>query len=134
VDHAGKRSVIQGARLKRRGIIPGIHDLFAFCDGVLMTFELKAGKNDATGAQQSFSASIRANRGWSYVCWTIEDIEAGIRAAGLTPQAMVMTPGERDARLAARSGAVAKSFKPQRAKPSTGKIKRMESLRAKLPF
>ena len=104
VDHAGKRSVIQGARLKRRGIIPGIHDLFAFCDGVLTSYELKAGKNDATEAQEAFGASIRVNGGHSYVCWTIEDIEAGIRAAGLVPRVLAMTAQERDARLAARGG------------------------------
>ncbi len=133
-DHAGKRTMIQGARLKRRGIIPGIHDLFLFFQGTLVSFELKYGKNDATDQQVAFGNSIKANGGHSFVCWTIEDIEAGCRAAGLSPAAMVMTSKERDARLAVRFAGTkpVKSSKSMAEKPTAARVRKMHALRGRI--
>ena len=132
VDHAGKRTPIQGARLKQRGIIPGICDLFVFSDGVLIGFELKAGKNDATDMQEAFAARIKANRGYAFTVWSLEDIEFSLRDAGITPRAMAMTAQERDARLAAK--ATAKPSRSRAEKPSTDRIRRMEAVRGKVLF
>jgi hypothetical protein len=121
-DHAGKRTPMAGARLKQRGVIPGISDMFVYWAGQLVALELKAGKNDATEGQNSFGAMIRDNGGRFYVVWCIADIETALRGIGFPLRATTMTAQDRDMKLAAPS--VKKASKPRAAKPAASKLRK----------
>lgn len=128
-DHAGKRSPAAGARMKQRGIIPGIPDLFIFYKRTLIGLELKAGRNTATDAQQAFGASIVENGGAFSVVTTIEQIEALLRHMHIPLRATTLTAAERDAFLSMER-APSKS-KPRTEKPSRARVARVQAVIAK---
>lgn len=124
-DSAGKKTRWQRIGEARRGIKAGIHDLFAWCDGKLMTFELKQGRNTATDNQENFARGVVRNGGRSFVCWTLEDIEAGLIACGFKPRAH-LTAAERDARLAAPKSP--RKYKPRTVKPAASRVRRVQAI------
>ena len=121
----GRKTQNQRAGETRRGIIAGIHDLFVFCDKELMTFECKAGKNGTTEAQDEFAARVERNGGRSVVCWTLEDIEAGMRGFGFEPIAK-LTATERDALLAAPKPT--RKYKARTERPSAARVRKVQAV------
>lgn len=126
-DHAGKRSIAAGARMKQRGIIPGISDMFVFWRGMLVALELKAGRNSATEAQDVFGSAITDNGGHYYVVNSLEMIECVLRDVGFELRATTLTAVERDARLAAPK-APRKPAKPRAVKPSVSRVRRVQAI------
>jgi hypothetical protein len=76
VDHAGKRTKLQGARLKRRGVRAGIADHFTLHHGRLIAWEWKVGKNTTSDAQRVFGAEVQRCGGSYHVVWSLEEIES----------------------------------------------------------
>jgi hypothetical protein len=130
-DHAGARSPAAGARLKRRGIVPGIPDHFTLYRGTLIAWEWKAGKNSTTDSQLGFGADVVGAGGNFFVCRTIEEIEAALRSLGFSLRA---SAGGIDEKLAARAAAPRKQAKPRAEKPTTSQVRRVERLRGRVMF
>lgn len=126
-DHAGKRSPVAGMRMKQRGIIPGISDMFIFWRGTLVALELKAGRNAATEAQDVFGSTIMDNGGHYYVVNSLEMIEHCLRDVGFQLRATTLTAQERDARLAAPKPAKAPR-KPRQVKPAASRVRRVQAI------
>jgi len=130
-DHAGARSPIAGARLKRRGIVPGIPDHFTWRWGTLIAWEWKAGSNTTSGSQDAFGAAIKRHAGHYVVCYRIEEIEAFLVSLGWSLQA---TSGGIDAKLAARAETPRKLSKPRAEKPTTTQLRAVARLRGRVMF
>lgn len=125
-DHAGKRSPAAGARMKQRGIIPGISDMFIFWRGTLVALELKAGRNAATEAQDVFGSTITDNGGHYCVVNSLEQIECVLRDVGFPLRATTLTAAERDALLAAPKAP--RKSKPRAQKPSVSRVRRVQRI------
>lgn len=128
-DHAGKRSVAAGARMKQRGIIPGISDMFVFWRGTLVALELKSGRNGATDAQDVFGHAVMDNGGRYYVVNSLEHIEAYLRHVGIPLRATMLTAVERDALLAAPKAP--RKSKPRVQKPSAARVRKVQAVMAR---
>lgn len=131
-DHAGKRSVVQGARLKRRGIVAGIPDLLTLADGVLIGWELKVGKNQATESQGEFGARIISNRGHYFVVRTIEEIERYLRALGFQLQATAGGTGQHAAERVDTAPKPNRKYKARPDKPSAARIRAVQAVLARV--
>lgn len=134
-DHAGARSPAQGARLKRRGIIPGIPDLFVWSNGRLIGLELKVGTNTATEDQKLFGMALRHCIGghW-FMVRTLEDVEIAMLAAGIRLRATTLTAKQREDMRYARAAMPQQPAKAPTTKPSTNRIKRVEAVRSRVMF
>ncbi|CAB4166628.1 hypothetical protein UFOVP853_45 [uncultured Caudovirales phage] len=129
-DHAGKRSVAAGARMKQRGIIPGISDMFVFHKRLLIGLELKAGSNGATDAQNAFGGGVVENGGLFAVVRSLEEIERTLRQAGIPLRATMLTAVERDALLAAPTAP--RESKPRTQKPSAARVRKVQAVFARV--
>lgn len=130
-DHAGARSPAAGARLKRRGIVPGIPDHFTLYRGILIAWEWKAGQNAATDSQISFGEAIAGAGGHFFVCRTIDEIEAALNGLGWPLRASAKGI---DAKLAARAEAPRKLAKPRAEKPTSAQLRAVARLRGRVMF
>lgn len=83
VPNEGRRSLVNGAQLKRMGLRSGVADIVVVWDGKVFFIELKAGKNKQTDAQIAFHHDcIVANTPYA-VCRTLEEVVAYLRANGV---------------------------------------------------
>lgn len=125
-DVHGKLTPLARIRMKNRGIIAGIHDLFVFNDGVLVTLEIKD-KSGVRDSQADFARRIINNKGYSFVAHNTKEAEAACREAGLPLRATSMTTQERDEKLAIRFAAPKKAASKQefRGRTSRARIARI---------
>lgn len=146
VDRSKATSRFTHAREKARGLIAGTPDTLLVCPGLpLIAVELKAPGNTPTEQQEQVGADIQASGhvwGW---CDTVTGYAAILRAAGvaLHPRADIYAAGH-DATLsnamarrkeAKASGTIpARRSKPQAAKPSAAKLRRVAALRSRVMF
>ena len=98
VDHAAKASMLQRVRLKERGVISGIHDVFVLWGGHLMTMELKAASGRPSDAQIAFKDDIVSAGGSSFLIRSIDEAETALRTVGVP---LLASAQGRDEKLAA---------------------------------
>lgn len=60
IGHERKQTLQQGQRQKARGVKRGLPDIMVWAPHLFLGFELKAGKNDVTDAQEAFGKGLRA--------------------------------------------------------------------------
>ena len=131
VDPAGKVSVSVAAKLKARGGVRGIPDHHILHGGTTHYLEIKAATGSLSDDQIAFAdRAQKAGAKWACVC-SVEQAEAALREWGIPLRATAMTAVQRDDKIKARRPGVvgARKFKP-----SLRQIKRMEALRARIPF
>lgn len=72
--NGGKRNVIEAAKFKTMGVLPGVSDLIIpepnkYYNGLII--ELKVGSNKPTDSQKDFMSKME-ERGWAvFVCWNL---------------------------------------------------------------
>lgn len=120
VDKAGKRSPLQGARLKARGLKSGIPDILVWHRGVGYGIELKAAKGQLTDSQRATIPAMERAGVQVAVCRTVVDVHAALERWAVPLSFHALDPATRDAMLAARAGqapkrtARARALKPSR--------------------
>ncbi len=122
VDHARKSSMIEAVRLKERGCISGIHDMFCLWGGQLITLEIKVGRNDATPGQNEFADAVIAAGGLCFLVRCIEDVEAALRSAGVP---VLASAQGRDEKLAVWQAKPKRASRPRAKRDDPAAIRRM---------
>lgn len=84
VPNGGYRNAIEGARLKRLGVMAGVADLVLLAgQGRVFFLELKAPKGRTTEAQEAFGEAARAlGCGWALIR-SIDDLALAFKAWGI---------------------------------------------------
>jgi hypothetical protein len=70
----GRLSKVMGARLKRRGMMPGMPDIFVFAPRKVFGIELKCVHRYPSAAQRTAHAKLQAVGIRVYICRSIEDV------------------------------------------------------------
>lgn len=76
VELRGKRSIIEGARNRRRGCIPGVPDICIIWNREYFGIELKAPKGSTSQDQKDLHSEIRKAGGFVSISRSIEDVRA----------------------------------------------------------
>lgn len=83
--NGGYRNPCEAKKLKDMGVLPGVADLCFLLPGGLAAFiELKVGRNPQTQGQKEFATSAIANGAAYAVCRSIDEVDATLRAWGVT--------------------------------------------------
>jgi hypothetical protein len=130
IDHA-TRSAVEGAEKKARGVKRGIPDLMFKFQHRTVWIELKADKGVVSDTQEGVRDVLVGNGDDWHVARSIDDVEAILRGYGLPLRA---TAGGVTERLQQRLDVPRKAGKPRVAKTTASRIRRIEALRAKVPF
>lgn len=70
------------ARLKARGIKPGIPDLHFWWNEKYLAIELKVGEGKLTEDEEAWLKKVSDNGFGSAACWTVSEVEAALRSNG----------------------------------------------------
>ena len=73
IPNAGKRSIVEGARMKAEGLLTGFPDTQILHNGKMVFIEFKVGRNKLTEAQYRVQQDILANGFPYYVCYSFDE-------------------------------------------------------------
>lgn len=76
VPNGGKRNLINGANLKRMGMVAGVPDIICIKDGQTYAMELKAEKGRPTEKQLETIALLNEAGAFTAICY---DLDAALR-------------------------------------------------------
>lgn len=86
VPNGELRAKATAGRLKGMGVRPGVPDLLVWAgNGVHFGLELKAGRRGLTPEQVVWHSTLAALGHRTYVCRSIDEVEAALRAEGIPP-------------------------------------------------
>jgi hypothetical protein len=119
VDKAGKRTAIQGARLKARGLKSGVPDILLWWRGIGYAIELKASAGQLTDSQRATLPAMQRAGVQVVVCRSIVEIHRALEVWAIPLEYHALDPATRDAMWQARLGQKPKrAAKPRQARPS----------------
>jgi hypothetical protein len=131
IEHGRKHSgtatqrASEWMRLKRKGVKAGLPDLWFLTLGRLLCVELKAGKNDATDAQDAFGAALNAIGHGYIVVRSVEQLGEALDACAIPLAAgWRMAAQNHDRALDTVPKPTRKPSKPRAAKPTRAQIAR----------
>ena len=134
IDHARQMSAIHGKMRKDRGVKPGIADWLIVHAGTTLWIERKAGSSLSENQKLFRDCVVSNGHRWALARST-EDIEAACRDAGIPLRATLGGIRERIAEQNARISPLKKrKSKPRQEKPSAGRIKQVNAVRARVLF
>lgn len=74
VPNGGSRNKLEGANLKKEGVLAGVSDLIIIKKNRIIFIELKYGKNKQQESQKLFETIIKANGFEYYVIYNLEEL------------------------------------------------------------
>ncbi|MDR3736056.1 MAG: VRR-NUC domain-containing protein [Acidobacteriaceae bacterium] len=88
IEGRGKRSIYEGARNKRRGVISGVPDILILSLKSGATFiELKAENGRLSDSQQELHPQLDCVRAYTFVCKTLDGVAGVLRDCGIPHKA-----------------------------------------------
>lgn len=92
IDHANAASYAAGADRKRRGILPGIADVYIAWEMYTMWFECKARLGRLNDDQESFRDAVMAIGHYWCAPRTLEDVVAALAASHIPTKRVQLMP------------------------------------------
>jgi hypothetical protein len=142
IDRRKKSSALSHIHEKARGLKAGVSDIF-LAQGQRWGFlELKAHGGDPSEHQLQWEIETRSAGGFWFVTDTMAGLVLGLRRAGIEMQpntdfvAMQLEALREagDAKRAAATGGKVRKAKGMRERPTQGQLRRVQSLRDRVPF
>jgi hypothetical protein len=92
IDHANARNALAGADRKRRGVLPGIADIYVAWEMYTMWFECKARLGRLNDDQESFRDAVMAIGHYWCAPRTLEDVVAALAASHIPTKRVQLMP------------------------------------------
>lgn len=92
IDHANANSYVAGADRKRRGVLPGIPDIYIAWEMYTMWFECKARLGRLNTDQETFRNAVMAIGHFWCAPKTLEDIVAALDASPIPAKRVMLMP------------------------------------------